>query len=142
MVRKNFYNIKFDDGTLIKLHVFKEYLRAWLPVFIKKRKPIWEKIFIYDFFAGEGTDGEGNFGSPLIIINELKSFCKDIKQKNLKIKVVFNEYDEKKKDKLLACSQEYLKNCRISENAEKFCPNFNKSNECVFQFEKEPIYTD
>lgn len=133
MTRKNFHNTEFDNGTLIKLHVFKEYLKAWLPVFIKKDNPYWKKIFIYDFFAGEGKDGEGNSGSPLIIIDELRSFCKDIKSKEIQLKVVLNEFDKKKKDKLLESSYDYLEKCRKLDDAKFYCPSSNNDNECVFQ---------
>jgi three-Cys-motif partner protein len=132
MVAKDFHKNEFDDGTLIKLHVFKEYLKAWLPVFVKIKKPYWDKIFIYDFFAGSGTDGKGSPGSPMIIIEELKNFCTDLKQKGLSLKVVFNEFDEKKKEKLLEISQNYLDQCRISKESKAKCPNYNQKKECVF----------
>lgn len=133
MATKDFHNNEFDDGTLIKLHVFKEYLKAWLPVFVKIKQPYWNKIFIYDFFAGSGTDGQGNLGSPMIIIDELKNFCNDLKQKGLELKVVFNEFDEKKKEKLFEISQNHLNECRSSKNNKNICPNYNQDNGCVFQ---------
>jgi three-Cys-motif partner protein len=137
MARKDFHNNGFDNGTLIKLHVFKEYLKAWLPVFLKVKNPFWQKIFIYDFFAGEGKDGEGNSGSPLIIIDELKNFCKDIKNKDMQLKVILNEYDRKKKEKLQDCSLDYINKCRKSNDAEIYCPNFNQDSGCVFQLNIE-----
>jgi three-Cys-motif partner protein len=133
MSKKDFHDKKFDDGTLIKLHVFKEYLKAWLPVFTKRKELYWKKIFIYDFFAGEGTDSEGNFGSPLIIIDELRNFCKDINIHKIELKVIFNEFDKKKKEKLHDFSQKYLETCRKSENAINYCPNADSSNACAFQ---------
>ncbi len=132
MKRKDFHNDEFDKGTLIKLHVFKKYLKEWLPVFTKKKAPIWKNIYIYDFFAGEGTDGEGNPGSPLIILDELKSFCESIKAKGLKLKVVFNEFDKRKHSKLVQCTQEHLRKCRTSEVQNKNCPNYELTDNCVF----------
>ena len=133
MAKKDFHDNGFDDGTLIKLHVFKEYLKAWLPVFVKIKEPYWNKIFIYDFFAGAGTDGDGNLGSPLIIMDELKSFCHDLKQKNLDLKVVFNEYDENKKQKLNQSCIDQISACRNSENSESQCPNYDNAEKCVYQ---------
>lgn len=132
MANKDFHNNEFDNGTQIKLHVFKEYLKAWLPVFVKIKEPFWKKVFIYDFFAGSGTDGQGNLGSPLIIIEELKHFCNDLKSKGIDLKVVFNEYDVKKKDRLLEICQSHIDKCRVSHKDELACSNNHNGNGCVF----------
>lgn len=91
---------KFDDATQIKLTILKEYLKKWLPVFLKKKEKFWKEIFIYDFFAGEGYDSEGNLGSPIIILNELIEYQKDIVSEGLKLSVLLNDIDEKKIEKL------------------------------------------
>jgi len=87
----NFFNKPFDDGTKIKLEIFKKYLEAWLPTFTKSNKTIWKNIFIYDLFAGAGKDVNGYYGSPLIIVEELKRHYTVIKEKGLNIHVVFND---------------------------------------------------
>lgn len=95
---KNIHKEPFDDGTLLKLDIFKSYLQEWLPVFLGKNEPIWKTINIFDFFAGPGKDLDGKMGSPLLIIRELESshyngiaFKEIVKQKGLKINLFFNE---------------------------------------------------
>ena len=67
---KNINKSPFDEATELKLEIFGECFREWLPVFI--HNPLIEKIFIYDFFAGSGTDSLGKPGSPIILLNEAK----------------------------------------------------------------------
>jgi len=73
----------FDEGTQIKLQIVRDYLKEWLPVFIMKKVPTWKKLFIYDFFAGEGSDTVGNYGSPLIILDEIRKYCNAIQEKEM-----------------------------------------------------------
>jgi three-Cys-motif partner protein len=120
----------FDEGTQIKLYILREYLKEWLPVFISGRQVHWNKIFIYDFFAGEGSDVIGNNGSPLIILDELKSYCEEIKNKKLDIKVVFNEFEKGKSEKLQKQCAELIKSCRIVSG--DHCPNIT-TDMCVFK---------
>lgn len=94
------HNKVFDDGTRIKLEILREYLKKWLPVFFAGKPTGWNKVFIYDFFAGEGSDSLGNYGSPRIILEELKEYCQEIFTKNIDVKVVFNEYKKVKAHKL------------------------------------------
>ena len=91
---------KFDDATQIKLLLLQEYLKKWLPVFLKPNKIWWKDIYVYDFFAGEGFDKEGNPGSPQIILKEVANYNEDIKKENFNFKIVFNDYDSKKIEKL------------------------------------------
>lgn len=99
---KNHFEKPFDEGTRAKLEIFKKYLIEWLPTFTSSHeKSYWENIFIYDFFAGEGKDINGNLGSPLIILQVLNSFEHLISQSNVKINVIFNEKDPKTYSRLL-----------------------------------------
>ncbi len=72
---KRFHDNKFDSSTLLKLEIFRGYIRKWLPVFLSKaHHPI---INIYDFFAGPGKNTNDQIGSPLIIIDELNQYLKN-----------------------------------------------------------------
>ena len=86
----------FDEGTKAKLAIFRDYLREWLPVFIAKKEIFWNTINIYDFFSGPGSDGFGNNGTPLIILEELQPHFDNIISKKLNVNLYFNEYDKPK----------------------------------------------
>jgi len=90
----------FDEGTKAKLAIFRDYLREWLPVFIAKKEIFWNTINIYDFFSGPGSDGFGNQGTPLIILEELQSHFDNIISKKLNVNLYFNEYDKVKYETL------------------------------------------
>jgi three-Cys-motif partner protein len=94
MPSKNLHSEPFDEATLTKLDIFREYLTEWLPVFIHSNQG--RPIKIYDFFAGEGQDSEGIFGSPLIILDVINKYKHDILQKNISIQLLFNEFITKK----------------------------------------------
>ncbi|MCW3160820.1 MULTISPECIES: three-Cys-motif partner protein TcmP [Chryseobacterium] len=92
MQAKKHFSKPFDDGTKAKLEIFKKYLTEWLPVFISsKNNNYWENIIIYDFFAGEGKDVQGNYGSPLLILEILNKYNDLVKSTGVKIKVILNE---------------------------------------------------
>lgn len=67
---KEFHNMPFDEGTKCKLELYQNYLRGWLPVFINTLSI--ERIQIFDFFAGPGTDVNGTYGSPLLAAKEIR----------------------------------------------------------------------
>lgn len=128
----DFHNKEFDDGTRIKLEILREYLKQWLPVFLAGEKTYWKKIFIYDFFAGEGSDSIGNYGSPRIILEQLRNYCRNIIEKQIEVKVVFNEFKKTKVQKLKTQCDQQLFNCMSEEESGKYCPNKTKSNKCTF----------
>ncbi len=94
------YREGFDTATKIKLHILQEYIKEWLPVFLKKKEKYWTDIFIYDFFAGEGYDDNENPGSPTIIIDELKEYSDIIEQEKINLNVIFNDIAKEKIEKL------------------------------------------
>src|SRR5665213_1838609 len=93
---RNLHDKPFDEGTLAKLALFRDYVREWLPVFIAKQEIYWPNINILDFFAGPGADTHDNPGSPLIILEELESYVEQIRAKELKVRLYFNEFDSEK----------------------------------------------
>lgn len=130
MGKKDIHKSSFDDGTKIKLHILKEYFKEWLPVFTKKKELYWKDIYIYDFFAGEGTDVDGQFGSPLLIIDEIKTHCEALKSRNISCNLIFNEFDYSKVEIL----NSKILNQKESCSKEDICPN-KDSNSCPFSLE-------
>ena len=121
---KNMHNKKFSEETKLKLDIFRECFREWLPVFVHQK--IWNKLYIYDFFAGSGYDALGYPGSPLILLEEAKGddlkHCTALKRDNKEVTFVFNEYEPRhKKQKKV----EELKN-----NIERYRIQFECSNHC------------
>lgn len=112
---KNFFE-KFDESTLVKLELFENYFKEWLPVFISNAKKFnWKEIFIYDFFSGAGKDSEGKYGSPLIILSILIENLIEIEKNDLKVNILLNEYEEEIYKKLVDNSHGLLAN-RKSKN--------------------------
>lgn len=94
---KDFHAETFDRETKLKLEIFRGYIREWLPVFLSKRT--FKAITLYDFFAGPGRDIEGEKGSPLIIIDEVKAYLNNPttpKTQGVEIKLYFNDDDKSK----------------------------------------------
>lgn len=103
MSKKKLFSKPFDEGTKIKLDIFRAYLKEWLPVFISSRKDVfWPTIYIYDFFAGAGKDSIGTFGSPLIILDVLNEYNNLVEKTSVKIKVILNEKQSKEYNSLCA----------------------------------------
>ncbi|GAB4346202.1 MAG: hypothetical protein Kow0089_23490 [Desulfobulbaceae bacterium] len=94
-MRVPFHAKPFDEGTKLKLEIFRRYLREWIPVFlIDSPKTAWcHRINIFDLFCGPGQDAEGTPGSPLIIQEEIKSYCHKNRhmKKEIKINLFFND---------------------------------------------------
>ena len=92
MALSNFHQKPFDEGTLTKLQIFELYTREWLPVFLSPDKPFRSEIHLFDFFAGPGTDSNGELGSPLRILKQLKE-CHHLAGWN-KIKLFAHFFDK------------------------------------------------
>lgn len=88
----DFHSEPFDDETILKLEIFRGYIREWLPVFLSRRT--YDSINIFDFFAGPGKDTDGTEGSPLIIIDVIKKYVTNSKAPvadNIPIRLFFND---------------------------------------------------
>ena len=92
MPGKSLYSEAFDDGSLFKLKILKDYFKEWLPVFVASNNPIWNKMQIFDLFAGAGKDISGVSGSPLILIDELNRWKTSIQNNNLSVVWLSSSY--------------------------------------------------
>lgn len=112
---KNINNKPFKNTTQLKLDIFRECFREWLPVFI--HTPWTEKVAIFDFFSGSGTDTKGVLGSPLVLLDEAKGenreFCGKVKKD---ISFVFNEAKLKKSVELNKNVKDHITNCEKENN--------------------------
>lgn len=120
---KNINNKKFTQSTQLKLDIFRDCFREWLPVFL--RNPAISNIFIYDLFAGSGTDIDGSPGSPLLLleesIGENKQHCDFLKQtNNKKIIFAFNDIQITKSQTLHQNIEDFLTKCKIRNKCD-FC---------------------
>lgn len=116
---KDINKSSFDQATKIKLDIFRESFKEWLPIFI--HTPYVEKRYIYDFFAGSGMDSEMNSGSPLILLEEAKGqdlmHCS--KSEGKKIVFAFNEKIKKKSKELEQNVNHFVNQCLQNCNREK-----------------------
>ena len=62
MANKGFHKLH-SNGTRTKLEIFDKYFKESLPVFI--HSPFFENIYIYDLFAGNGKDENGDYGGVI-----------------------------------------------------------------------------
>ncbi len=121
---KNINKTVFDDATKLKLDIFGECFEEWLPVFNYDRYT--KKIYVFDFFAGSGTDDDKNYGSPLILLDKAKGkerkYCLNAKKE---INFIFNESIKNKSIELKVNVKNYVtvhryffqyKSTKIKEN--------------------------
>lgn len=108
----------FDENTLLKLAIFRECFREWFPVFLYTKA--FEKIFIMDMFAGSGKDPVQNFGSPLILLDEVRggnsSFCSQAKRNGRHIQFWFNEAKISKTEELNMNVDSFIRKCEENCN--------------------------
>lgn len=120
---KNIHKTIFSEQTKLKLGIFRECFREWFPVFL--HNPHISNIFIYDLFAGSGTDLEGNYGSPLILLEEARGenglHCKYLLKENKKVVFAYNEYQKRKVKTLGQNIQTFFSDCKAN-CTEESCP--------------------
>lgn len=116
---ENINNKPFTDATKTKLKIFGECFKQWFPVFLYH--PFIDKIAVFDFFAGSGTDSDGVKGSPLILLDTAKGknkqYCDNA---NKKVSFIFNEALKGKSKELSQNVEKYIKNCK-GENGCQIC---------------------
>ena len=106
MATKNLHDHPFDEGTIVKLEIFEDYLKEWLPTFVMSHAD--DDIWIFDFFAGTGCDLNGVAGSPIRILQQINGQAGNIFQKRCKVHVCLNEYDASKFNTLKQCCEHYI----------------------------------
>ena len=126
MNKKDINNKPFDEGTLLKLDIFRDCFREWFPVFV--HNPAISHIFIYDMFAGSGKDSIGMDGSPLILLNEArgteKQHCRALSNSQSKrVYFGFNEFDFNKRTALETLLRNNQTLCK--KNCFQECPYTN-----------------
>ena len=110
MAYKDLHEEPFDESTICKLEIFEDYAEAWIPTFVMQSSP---KIHIFDLFAGTGYDINGVPGSPIRLLQKIKTYIGHIFQKKVKISLYLNEFEPNKKEQkkfnlLRKACQEYL----------------------------------
>lgn len=132
----------FENGTLLKLEIYQDYLVAWLQIFLNSsiigRKP----IHFYDFFSGPGKDNVGNNGSPLLLLKELRNQRSLIVKNRMEIVVHLNEKVAKKYENLVSNIEPYSKdhfpwtvkteNLEFNAAFEKLAPTMKNSINLIF----------
>ena len=108
----------YRPATKTKLELFENYLREWLPVFLKSS--YYMEANIIDFFSGPGEDKAGEPGSPLRTLKTVKEFYEasslqvDFKQK--KLNIIFNEADKEKYERLKEIIENFRAENEISDS--------------------------
>ena len=122
---KNINKTPFDEGTLLKLDIFRKCFREWYPVFI--HDTYTKYVCVFDMFAGSGYDSVHNQGSPIILLDEARGnnrcHCKYIQSPNYtkQIYFCFNELQKTKFAELKDNTTQFLTSCQI-ENHCATCP--------------------
>lgn len=91
MPYKDLHSDPFDEATITKLEIFEDYAQAWLPVFIMQ--PAFKELHIFDFFAGPGYDVNGILGSPIRLLERVKSYEGLFLSNNTKVVLHLNEFE-------------------------------------------------
>lgn len=94
MTKADFFE-EFDEVTLLKLDLFRLYVRQWFSVFLSNQYS--DQVFVFDFFSGPGKDKSEQKGTPLIIVEELCKYIESRKEQSnphLSVNLFFNDINE------------------------------------------------
>lgn len=117
--RKEFFN-SLEEHSKIKLKVLTEYVKTWM------RKVVLNpygsgNCLVVDTFAGTGKYDDGNYGSPLIIIEESLDFIEQTKKyPNMKMKSINLIFIESDVNNYRLLKENIEQNVRISIDEHKF----------------------
>jgi three-Cys-motif partner protein len=119
---KDINSEEYDAGTKVKLEILSSYIGEWLQVMINL--DYLKTFYLYDFFAGSGSDTSDNPGSPIIILNHVITNCPKLKEKNKNVSIVFNDNNSLKIEKLKQkCNELIKKNCTESKSCTGYSEN-------------------
>lgn len=104
-----------DGHTRDKLELYKQYLTRYL--LIMNRQSDYDKINIYDIFAGSGIYGNSQDGSAAIAA---KMIDETLKSSNKDISLFLNEYERKNYEKLKQHLEGYSFSTFTNLSADKF----------------------
>lgn len=144
MNKKDINKKPFDEGTLLKLDIFRKCFREWFPVFIFNS--YIKSIYVYDLFAGSGKDSVNNPGSPLILLEEARGdqgmHCLTLNESpNKSVYFAFNEKEKQKFEELKYNTDTWLSDCQKSCPLASGCIHkghlFHKNAEFKTVFETE-----
>jgi three-Cys-motif partner protein len=119
---KDINSEEYDAGTKLKLDILSKYLVEWFQVMVNT--DFLRTIYLYDFFAGSGTDSTGYPGSPIIMLTHLIENCSKLKEKNKMAKLVLNDNVAEKVQKLKIKCSKLFENCYKKME----CPSFSDNN--------------
>jgi three-Cys-motif partner protein len=115
---KDINSEEYDAGTKLKLDILSKYLVEWFPVMVNT--DFFRTIYLYDFFAGSGTDSTGYHGSPIIMLTHLIENCSKLKEKYKTAELLLNDNAKEKIEKLKVNCGKLFENCKKN----KSCPHF------------------
>jgi three-Cys-motif partner protein len=119
---KDINSEEYDAGTKIKLEILSSFINEWFQVMVNNN--YLNTFYLYDFFAGSGSDTFDNPGSPIIMLQYIITNCPKLQEKNKNVEVVFNDNNSLKVEKLKQkCKELIEKNC--AEN--KSCINYSEN---------------
>ena len=119
---KDINSEEYDAGTKLKLEILSRYVCEWLQVMINNN--FLKTFYIYDFFAGSGTDSIGCPGSPIVILNHVIKICSKLRYKDKMVELVFNDNDSGKIETLkIKCKELIEQNCAKSKGCHYFSEN-------------------
>ena len=84
-----------EPHTVGKHKILKEYLQAWLRI-LAQRNTLLSELLIIDGFAGPGIYQDGEIGSPIIILETIRTFKEEPRFTDTKVDVVLIEEDSKR----------------------------------------------
>lgn len=126
---KDLHSKPFDSATITKLDLLESYFEKWLNIFSTINI---KQISIFDLFAGSGLDMNKISGSPLRILEVIKRSINNFENKDIQIKIFFNEFDKNKFENLKNNCEDFIisnnlqKNIIINYYNEDFFENFSK----------------